>query len=298
MTSSIGNPMPQEVERDIGQTTSHTDYFKANRKKKSKKQAQELSEEEKQSIIKQAQNDARVAMIDNQIERRGKKLDEIFIEVINGYKNQDAETFRNVFNSIFNIVYFQDKQLHEILESGEISEVLEILEIPQPAGKSFFPKEYLQKQVYRKKEQLVSGVYIQQPPTQHKNTFHKSTNPLPIKDPSPATNEAKTLPPTNITLKSPLKTVFSSKKAYFCLFIIVASASTLCLWHFPLGKVSMLKGLVPPEKRENIGLALNIGLPTLITLCVLSLAYFIYSEYSIEPVKQVSKNDPLSHTYS
>jgi hypothetical protein len=72
MTSSIGNSMPQEVERDIGQTTSHTDYFKANRKKKSKKQAQELSEEEKQSIIKQAQNDARVAMIDNQIERRGK----------------------------------------------------------------------------------------------------------------------------------------------------------------------------------------------------------------------------------
>nr|WP_264329347.1 hypothetical protein [Wolbachia endosymbiont (group A) of Andrena hattorfiana] len=148
---------------------------------------------------------------------------------------------------------------------------------------------------------LVSGVYIQQPPTQHENTPHKSTNPLPInksKDPSPVTNEAKTLPPTNITLKSPLKTVFSSKKAYFCLFIIVASASTLCLWHFPLGKVSMLKGLVPPEKRENIGLALNIGLPTLITLCVLSLAYFIYSEYSIESVKQVSENDPLSRAYS
>jgi hypothetical protein len=60
----------------------------------------------------------------------------------------------------------------------------------------------------------------------------------------------------------------------------------------------MLKGLVPPEKRENIGLALNIGLPTLITLCVLSLAYFIYSEYSIKPVKHVSRNDPLSHTYS
>lgn len=239
---------------DFGQTTSHTEYFKANRKK-SKKQAQELPEEEKQPTIKQARNDARVAMIDNQIERRGKKLDEIFIEVINGYKDQDPETFRNVFNSIFNIIYFQDKQLHEILESGEI---LEVLEIPQLAGKSSFPKEYLQKQVYKKKEQLlklVSGVYIQQPPTQHKNTPHKSTNPLPIKDPSPATNEAT---PTNITLKSPLKTVFSSKKAYFCLFIIVASASTLCLWHFPLGKVSMLKGLVPPEKRESIGLALNI----------------------------------------
>ncbi|WP_458695143.1 hypothetical protein [Wolbachia endosymbiont of Drosophila tsacasi] len=79
---------------------------------------------------------------------------------MNGYKNQDPETFRNVFNSIFNIVYFQDKQLHEILESGEISEVLEI---PQSAGKSSFPKEYLHKQVYKKKEQLVSGVYIQQP---------------------------------------------------------------------------------------------------------------------------------------
>ncbi len=145
---------------------------------------------------------------------------------------------------------------------------------------------------------LVSGVYIQQPSPQDENTPHKSTNPLPIKDLSPATNEAKTLPPTNITLKSSLKTVFSSKKAYFCLFIIVASASTLCLWHFPLGKVSMLKGLVPPEKRESIGLALNIGLPILTALCVLSLAYFIYSEYSIESIEQVSENDPLSRAYS
>ncbi|WP_265025493.1 hypothetical protein [Wolbachia endosymbiont (group A) of Bibio marci] len=294
---SIENPIPQEAEQNVGKTTSHTEYFKANRKK-SKKQSQELPEEEKQSTIKQARNDARVAMIDNQIEHRGKKLDEIFIEVMSGYKNQDPETFCNIFSSVFNIVYFQDKQLHEILESGEISEVLEI---PQPAGKSFFPKEYLQKQVYRKKEQLlklVSGVYIQQPSPQHENTPHKSTNPLPIKDLSPATNEAKTLPPTNITLKSSLKTVFSSKKAYFCLFIIVASASTLCLWHFPLGKVSMLKGLVPPEKRESIGLALNIGLPILIALCILNLARFIYSEYSIESVKQVSENDPLSHAYS
>ncbi len=218
MTSSIGNPIPQEAEQNVGQTTSHTEYFKANRKKKSKKQTKELSEKEKQLAIKQAQNDARVAMLDNQIERRGKKLDEVFIEVMNGYKNQDPETFRNVFNSIFNIVYFQDKQLHEILESGEISEVLEILEIPQPAGKSSFPKEYLHKQVYKKKEQLlklVSGVYIQQPPTQHENTPHKSTNPSPIKDPSPATNEAKTLPPTNITLKSPLKLYFPQKRLIF-----------------------------------------------------------------------------------
>ncbi len=285
MTSSIGNPIPQEAEQNVGQTTSHTEYFKANRKK-SKKQTKELPEKEKQLAIKQAQNDARVAMVDNQIERRGKKLNEIFVEVMSGYKNQDPETFHNVFNSIFNIVYFQDKQLHEILESGEILEVLEILEIPQLAGKSSFPKEYLQKQVYKKKEQLlklVSDVYIQQPPTQHKNTPHKSTNPLPIKDPSPATNEAT---PTNITLKSPLKTVLSSKKAYFCLFIIVASASTLCLWHFPLGKVSMLKGLVLPEKRESIGLVLNIGLPILIALCILNLAHFIYSEYSIESIEQ------------
>ncbi|WP_265024250.1 MULTISPECIES: hypothetical protein [unclassified Wolbachia] len=274
---------------DFGQTTSHTEYFKANRKKKSKKQTKELSEKEKPLAIKQAQNDARVAMIDNQIEHRGKKLDKIFIEVMSGYKNQDPETFCNIFSSVFNIVYFQDKQLHAILEPGEISEVLQILERPQPLSNSLLGKEYLQKQVYRKKEQLlklVSGVYIQQPSPQHENTPHKSTNPLPIKDLSPATNEAKTLPPTNITLKSPLKTVFSSKKAYFCLFIIVASASTLCLWHFPLGKVSMLKGLVPPEKRESIGLALNIGLPILIALCILNLARFIYSEYSIESIEQ------------
>ncbi len=69
---SIGNLVPQETERDIGQTRSHTDYFKDNRKKKPKKQVSELSEEEKQSIIKQAQIDARVTIIDNQIERREK----------------------------------------------------------------------------------------------------------------------------------------------------------------------------------------------------------------------------------
>ncbi len=71
MTSSIGNPIPQEAEQNVGQTTSHTEYFKANRKK-SKKQTKELPEKEKQLAIKQAQNDARVAMVDNQIERRGK----------------------------------------------------------------------------------------------------------------------------------------------------------------------------------------------------------------------------------
>ncbi len=69
---SIENPIPQEAEQNVGQTTSHTEYFKANRKKKSKKQTKELSEKEKPLAIKQAQNDARVAMIDNQIEHRGK----------------------------------------------------------------------------------------------------------------------------------------------------------------------------------------------------------------------------------
>lgn len=70
---------------------------------------------------------------------------------MNGYKNQDSETFRNIFNSIFNIVYFQDKQLHEILEPGEISEILQILEKPQPLNHSLLGKEYLQKQVYKKR---------------------------------------------------------------------------------------------------------------------------------------------------
>ena len=149
---------------DIGQTRLHTDYFKANRRKKSKKQAKALSEEEKQLAVRQAQNDARVAMIDNQAEYKGKKLDKIFVEVMNGYKNHDPETFHNIFNSVFNIVYFQDKQLHEILEPGEVLEVLQILERPQPSNHSLLGKEYLQRQVYRKKEQLlklVSGIPIQ-----------------------------------------------------------------------------------------------------------------------------------------
>ncbi|MDG7055745.1 MAG: hypothetical protein LJD31_04435 [Wolbachia endosymbiont of Menacanthus eurysternus] len=139
---------------DIGQTKSHTDCFKANRRKELKKQTKALSEEEKQLAVRQAQNDARVAVIDNQAEHKGKKLDKIFIEVINGYKNQDPETFRNIFNSVFNIVYFQDKQLHEILESGEVLEVLQILERPQPSNNSLLGKEYLQRQVYRKKRAI------------------------------------------------------------------------------------------------------------------------------------------------
>ncbi len=69
---STRNLVSQETERDIGQTRSHTDYFKANRKKKSKKQAKELSEEEKQSIIKQVQFDARLAIVDNLAEHKGK----------------------------------------------------------------------------------------------------------------------------------------------------------------------------------------------------------------------------------
>ncbi|WP_264686676.1 hypothetical protein [Wolbachia endosymbiont (group B) of Rhopobota naevana] len=286
---SIGNLVPQETERDIGQIRSHTDYFKANRKKKSKKQAKELLQEEKQSIIKQAQIDARVAMIDNVAKHKGKKLDEIFVEVVSEYKNQDPEIFHNIFNSMFNIIYFQDKQLHEVLEPDEISEALEMLKIPQTAGKSSFPKEYLHKQVYRKKEQLIKLV-SGQPSPQPKNVSHEI---LPSKavDHLPKTNEAKTRLPTNIRLKSPLKAMFSSKETYFCLFLVAASISALCLWHLPLGKVSILKELVLTEKRESIGLTLNIGLPILITLCVLNLAYFLYSEYSVESIEQISKKD-------
>lgn len=286
---SIGNLVPQETERGIGQTRSHTDYFKANRKKKSEKQAKESLREEKQSTIKQAQLDARVAMIDNQIERREKKLDEIFIEVMNGYKNQDPEIFHNIFNSVFNIIYFQDKQLHEVLEPDEISEVLEVLKRPQPPNNSLLGKEYLQKQVYRKKEQLIKLV-SGQPSPQPRNVSHEIL-------PSKAVDSLlKINKPTDITLKSPLKTVFSSKETYFYLFLVAASISALCLWNLPLGKVSVLKELVPAEKRESVGLALNIGLPILATLCVLSLAYFIYSKYSVESIEQVGENKSLAFT--
>jgi len=284
---------------DIGQTKSHTDCFKANRRKKSKKQAKALSEEEKQLAVRQAQNDARVAMIDNQAEYKGKKLDKIFVEVMNGYKNQDPETFRNIFNSVFNIVYFQDKQLHEILEPGEVLEVLQILERPQPSNNSLLGKEYLQRQVYRKKEQLlklVSGIPIQQPFPQPENVSHEGRNPLPNKTTNSSPATSTTPPATNTAFKPLLKIVFSSKETYFCLLLIAFSISTLCLWHLPLGKVSILKGLVPPEKRESVGLTLNIGLPILATLCVLSLAYFIYSKYSVESIEQVGENKPLAFT--
>ncbi|MFL3876251.1 hypothetical protein wTkk_000160 [Wolbachia endosymbiont of Trichogramma kaykai] len=85
--------------------------------------------------------------------------------------------------------------------------------------------------------------------------------------------------------------MFSSKETYFCLFLVAASISALCLWHLPLGKVSILNELVPTEKRGSISLTLNIGLPILITLCVLNLAYFLYSEYYVESIEQISKKD-------
>ncbi|BEP31475.1 MAG: hypothetical protein WBIAU1_09530 [Wolbachia endosymbiont of Drosophila biauraria] len=44
---SIENPIPQEAEQNVGQTTSHTEYFKANRKKKSKKADQRTIRERK-----------------------------------------------------------------------------------------------------------------------------------------------------------------------------------------------------------------------------------------------------------
>ncbi|WCR57597.1 hypothetical protein [Wolbachia endosymbiont of Ctenocephalides felis wCfeJ] len=275
-------------------TRSHTEYLKANRTK-SRKRVQELSEEEKQFAVKQALCDTRAAMIDHLAKHQGKRLDEIFVEVMSGYKNQDPETFHNIFNSTFNIVYFQDKQLHEVLELGEISEVLEVLEVSHPAGKSSFSKEYIQKQICRKKEQLfklISGFSVQSS-SQHKNVSHeilsnKSINPLP------AINKAQTPLPANITLKSPLRTVFSSKETYFCLFLIASSVSVLCLWHLPLGKASILKELVPIEKRESIELALNVGLPVLIALCILGLAYFICSEYSVKSIEQASRNGLLS----
>lgn len=111
-------------------------------------------------------------MIDNLAEHKGKKLDEIFVEVISEYKNQDSDAFYNIFNSVFNIIYFQDKQLHEILEPNEISEVLEVLKRPQPPNNSLLGKEYLQKQVYRKKEQLIKLV-SGQPSPQPKNVSHE-----------------------------------------------------------------------------------------------------------------------------
>ncbi len=69
----------------------------------------------------------------------------------------------------------------------------------------------------------------------------------------------------------------------------------LCLsCHLSLGNSVNLKGLVQPEKTESTGLVLNIESPILIILCILSVAYFIYSEYSVEFTKKISKNDPFS----
>ncbi|MGL9732341.1 MAG: hypothetical protein ACR5KX_06340 [Wolbachia sp.] len=152
--------------------------------------------------------------------------------MMNGYKNQDPETFSDIFNSVFNIVYFQDKQLHEVLEPGKVLEVLQILERPQPSNNSLLGKEHLQRQVYRKKEQLlklVSGIPIQQPSPQPEKVSHKSGNPLPNKTTSPSPVTSTTPLATKTALKPLLKIVFSSKRTHFCLLLIASSISTLCL---------------------------------------------------------------------
>lgn len=57
------------------------------------------------------------------------------------------------------------------------------------------------------------------------------------------------------------------------------------------GKSVNFKGIGANRKKWSIGLTLNIGLPILITLCVLNLAYFLYSEYYVESIEQISKKD-------
>ncbi|WP_341807919.1 hypothetical protein [Wolbachia endosymbiont (group E) of Neria commutata] len=131
-----------------------------------------------------------------------------------------------------------------------------------------------------------------QPPTQPETTTHQASRPLS----AAKAKKARTPPATNTAFKSSLGTVFSSKEAYFCLFVIGVSISILCLWHLPLGKVPILQSLVQEGKREYIGLTLNIGLPILILLCVVNLADFVRSEYSVESIGQVNLNKHPSRT--
>lgn len=283
-------------------TASYMEYFKAN-KKQSKGKIDQTQEQliEKQITINQAQNDARIALLSNE---EGKKLDKIFIKIVKEYNNQDPETFRNIFNSVFNAIYFQNKQLHEVLEQNEVEEVLKILEIPHPLNNSLLDKEYLKKQVYRKKEQLlklVIGINTHQPTAQSKSIFRKTTdkshslpknntptsNAVP-RDKTEALSSTRILPIDSKTrLKLTIEKTFLSREAYFYLIAMVVFISVLCLWHFPLGKTSILKGLAPVKERDSIERALNIGLPILIMLCVVFLVdtiYFKYKEYK-DPVE-------------
>lgn len=270
----------------------------------------ELSEES--LVIKQAECDARVAMVDNELknDNERKTLDEIFVKVVSEYKNLISSEYKNLISKdrnllntmllslaseVFKIVYTQDKEISEMLCSDK--ERLQLLErIGMLHSKSLVTEEYAKEKVREKINQLIASINLRtRTQSQPKNVSHEIL-PNKAADHLSEINEAKTPFSTNITPKSPLKTVFSSKETYFCLFLVAASISALCLWNLPMGKVSVLKELVPIEKRESIGLILNIGLPILITLCVLSLAYFIYSEYSVESIEQVSKKDLLCCT--
>jgi hypothetical protein len=227
----------------------------------------------------------------------GKTHYKILVELIEEYSNQDLLTFIRTIDVVFNEVFCNGKDPSKIETFEEIFNILKILEVQ-------FDAKYLKSRIVNKKRQLYDLTFSpkSQPPIQPENSTHKSTNPPPNnieKNQTPhnlPANKAKTLR-TNIRLKLSLENVFSSKETYFCLFVIGVSISILCLWHFPLGKVPILQGLVPQEKREGIDLILNIGLPMLIAVCVLNLAHFIYSEYKgyhIESVEQASRNCSLS----
>ncbi|AWW50876.1 hypothetical protein [Wolbachia endosymbiont of Folsomia candida] len=221
-----------------------------------------------------------------------KTLDEIFIEVMKNYTDQDRGTFICIFDKVFNIIFCGKKNPSKIETFEEIFNILKILEVQ-------FDVQYFQDRVWDKKtklSELVLDKINSQPTTEPKNTpsSNMEENQTPYTVPAAKAKKAKTTPTTDTAFKSSLNTVFTSKEGYACVFVIASSISILCLWHLPLGKVSILQGLVPKEKRELAGLILNILLIALIVALVLNLIHYVYSEYRANNIGK--KTPPVTHT--
>ncbi|MGL9681878.1 MAG: hypothetical protein ACR5K2_02725 [Wolbachia sp.] len=129
--------------------------------------------------------------------------------------------------------------------------MLQILEKLRPSNNSLLGKEYLQKKCIEKRAiTQINFIYpIQQPSPQPEKISHKSGNPLPDKTTSLSPVTSTTLLATKTTLKPLLKIVFFEKDLFY-LLLITSSISTLYLQHLPLGKASILKGLVHKRKEK------------------------------------------------
>lgn len=214
--------------------------------------------------IMQAENDARICLLDvGCVDLQEGTLDKIFTDTVREYvtqyenvvkkeaKKHAKDLVERVFTDIFDSVFDIVYLQDKIKEPNE--KKLELLKKLGATDTAPGDEKYFQTAVSNKYKELHNLMWPTQPEPDH-------------------------------SLKSPLRNIFSSKDTYFYLFAITTSTSALCLLHFTaLGKSVM--------SEESTGLILNTALLILIAMCIISLAYVAYSEYTVESVEQVGTSN-------